>query len=86
MRIKFSLISSLVLLFILTSIINAGSDIQTNENPTVNQVKRIAFVSRRDGNYEIYTINDDGSDLKRLTSNKLDDIKPQWSPDGTKIM
>ncbi|NLY75023.1 MAG: hypothetical protein GX075_06935, partial [Firmicutes bacterium] len=42
--------------------------------------------SRRDGNYEIYTINDDGSDLKRLTSNKLDDIKPQWSPDGTKIM
>jgi Tol biopolymer transport system component len=36
-------------------------------------------------NYEIYTINADGSDLHRLTNNAAVDAAPAWSPDGTKI-
>ena len=36
-------------------------------------------------NYEIYTINPDGTDLKRLTNNPAFDFDPAWSPDGTKI-
>jgi Tol biopolymer transport system component len=28
----------------------------------------IAFTGKRDGNYDIYTIKPDGSDLKRLTT------------------
>lgn len=52
---------------------------------------RIAFVSDRDGNYEIYTMRVDGSDLRRLThDNKVDpvtrDMSPAWSPDGTRIV
>ncbi len=46
---------------------------------------KIAFVSRRDGNREIYTMNTDGSDQTRLTHNPWDDVTPAWSPDGTKI-
>lgn len=43
---------------------------------------RIAFVSTRDGNEEIYSVNADGSDLVRLTSDPSDDASPAWSPDG----
>ncbi|HEV2861060.1 MAG TPA: Ig-like domain-containing protein [Pyrinomonadaceae bacterium] len=47
---------------------------------------RVAFVSSRDGNDEIYTANADGSDLKRLTSNAATDTRPDWSPDGNRIV
>ena len=46
---------------------------------------KIAFVSYRDGNAEIYTMNPDGSQQTRLTNNAADDTDPNWSPDGTKI-
>jgi len=42
----------------------------------------VAFMSIRDGNWEIYSINTDGSDLKRLTSNGVNDGLPTFSPDG----
>ncbi len=43
---------------------------------------RIAFMSSRDGNWEIYIMNQDGSGLKRLTNNAANDGLPAWSPDG----
>ncbi|MEI6048686.1 MAG: DUF5050 domain-containing protein [Bacteroidota bacterium] len=46
---------------------------------------KIAFVSGRDGNREIYVMNFDGSSAKRLTDNAAWDIHPAWSPDGTKL-
>lgn len=45
----------------------------------------IAFVSDRDGNKEIYTINADGTNLTRLTNNTANDDDPTWSPDGQRI-
>ena len=46
---------------------------------------RIAFVSDRDGNEEIYVINTDGSDVTRLTDNEATDEGASWSPDGLRI-
>jgi Tol biopolymer transport system component len=46
---------------------------------------RIAFLSNRDGNYEVYVMNADGSNLQRLTSTPADEADPAWSPDGTQI-
>ena len=43
---------------------------------------RIAFTSYRDGDYEIYTIKPDGTDLKRLTNIPGNDAHNSWSPDG----
>jgi Tol biopolymer transport system component len=47
----------------------------------------IAFVSNRDGNYDIYVMNADGSGVTRLTSDTAPDYdwSPTWSPDGSKI-
>ena len=46
---------------------------------------RIAFESDRDGNYNIYAMNADGSGVVRLTNNSDDDRYPSWSPDGRRI-
>ena len=47
--------------------------------------RQIAFVSDRDGNFEIYLMNADGSSQTRLTNNPATDFQPAWSPDGKKI-
>ena len=49
-------------------------------------VQKIAFVSVRDGNDEVYTMNSDGSDQINLTNNPADDWFPTWSPDGKRIV
>ena len=46
---------------------------------------RIAFVSDRDGNSEIYVMDTDGSNQTNLTNNPSADSRPYWSPDGAKI-
>jgi Tol biopolymer transport system component len=52
--------------------------------PSLEQTK-IAFASIRDGNWEIYVMNTDGSEKTNLTNNPWDDWSPSWSPDGKKI-
>ena len=46
---------------------------------------KIVFYSKRDGNAEIYTMNDDGSHLRRITNNPNSDYVPIWAPDGKTI-
>jgi Tol biopolymer transport system component len=46
---------------------------------------KIAFASERDGDFEIYLMNADGSDPTRLTTNPADDREPAWSPDASEI-
>lgn len=46
---------------------------------------RIAFVSDRDGDKEIYVMNADGSGVVQLTHNEHDDVHPSWSPDGLQL-
>jgi TolB protein len=46
---------------------------------------KIAFVSDREGNPEIYMMDYDGANQTRLTFNKVNDISPAWSPDGKMI-
>jgi uncharacterized repeat protein (TIGR01451 family) len=47
---------------------------------------KIAFNSTRDGNFEVYVINADGTGEMNLTNNPADDGSViAWSPDGTKI-
>lgn len=54
------------------------------ETPTLS-VPRITFVSNRDGNMEIYTMNIDGTGLINLTHSPSHEYWPQWSPDFKRI-
>ncbi|HHB89762.1 MAG TPA: hypothetical protein ENK60_00480 [Anaerolineae bacterium] len=46
----------------------------------------IVFMSQRDGNWELYRINADGSGLRRLTKNGANDGLPVWTGDGSTIL
>lgn len=47
--------------------------------------RRIAFVSRRDGNREIYVMDAGGQNVVNVTRHPADDWTPAWSPDGTRL-
>ena len=47
----------------------------------------VIMFSRQDGgDYEIFTIKPDGTDVRRLTRSKGNDAHMAWSPDGTHIL
>ena len=46
---------------------------------------KIAFSSFRDGNYEIYVMDADGSNQTNISNTSSHDIYPAWSPDGNHI-
>ena len=51
----------------------------------VDAQAQIAFMSQRDGNPEIYVMDTDGGNLRRLTNHPGWDFSPSWSPDGKRI-
>ncbi len=55
-------------------------------NPTVSpDGKTIAYVSARDGDWEIYLIDTDGKNERKITSGIGRSIQPAFSPDGRYI-
>ncbi len=47
--------------------------------------EQISFQAYWDGNWHIYTVNKDGSNLRQMTSGDFDHREPHWSPDGTTL-
>ena len=52
----------------------------------VDAQAQIAFVSDRDGNFEIYVMSINGKNQRRLTKSRGGDWTPSWSPDGKRIV
>jgi dipeptidyl aminopeptidase/acylaminoacyl peptidase len=49
--------------------------------------KRFAFAdSLPEGNTEMYVMNADGGETRRITNNRAEDWEPAWSPDGREIV
>ena len=53
--------------------------------PAASASGRIAFASDRDGDFEIYVMNADGSGVVQLTDNDFYDSYPSWASDGRRI-
>ena len=68
-----------------------GSDIQQltdsprfDENPVWSpDGSLIAFQTERDGNFEIYVMNPDGSNQHPLATSSSDELWPSWGPVAT---
>ncbi|MBA3945744.1 MAG: PD40 domain-containing protein [Herpetosiphonaceae bacterium] len=76
-----SLVATLINVKRLTN--NAANDTAPRLSPDGS---RIAFVSDRDGNAEIYIMNSDGTLQRRLTTSAGSDGAPTWSPDNSKLV
>jgi Tol biopolymer transport system component len=85
----------------LTVIVTTGIHVATNRDGGVAVAwspdgSQIAFVGVNDnygtgaasgfGNSDIYAMNRDGSNVRRLTTDPKVDEWPQWSPDGSRIL
>ena len=46
---------------------------------------QIAFSSARSGSFDLFVMDADGTDTRRLTSGKQDDSHPTWSSDGARL-
>ena len=57
----------------------------TRKPTTVEKSTKLVYESTLDGGYDIYVINADGTNMKRLTHNMGKNRFPTWSPDGSKI-
>jgi hypothetical protein len=62
----------------------AGQPAPTSTTVPLNQ-RRIAFQSKRDGNFEIYTAKPDGTEVVNVTNSPSHEGEPAWSPDGTRL-
>ena len=82
MRLK--LIDRLLFLMVLSNLLVSGG-LLVGTGYAAHHQPQIAFTSGRDGNSEIYVMDADGKNLRRLTNHPAADFHPSWSPDGKKI-
>jgi Tol biopolymer transport system component len=68
---------------------STDNEIYTSALRLNTQAGKLAFAQKTGGandeNMEIYTVDTNGENLKRLTDNSYMDLYPAWSPDGTRI-
>lgn len=59
------------------------TDSPRDTNPDISpDGKSVAFMSQRDGNFELYLVPTGGGPIERLTHHNAHDALPTWSPDG----
>src|SRR5256884_347063 len=89
-------IARLIPLLALGALFTACHDAERSLAPRVNGPRfslsstaglsgKIAFHSTRDGDFQIYVMNPDGSDVTRVTNNPGGNVDPVWAPDGKRI-
>jgi TolB protein len=57
-----------------------------NTSPHWSSRNRIAFSGMNEGQFDIFSINTDGTDLRKLTQDSHNNEDPCWSPDGRYIV
>ncbi len=62
---------------------DSGSNIQPALSPDRT---RIAFSSNRSGSFDLYVMDADGSNIRRLTTDGAGEGEPAWTPDGRQIV
>ena len=73
------------LLFVGLCVCLTSGELWLKNGRAAHHKPQIVFSSTRDGNPEIYVMDSDGKNHRRLTANQEANFRPAWSPDGTKV-
>jgi len=57
-----------------------------NTSPSWSSLDRIVFSGMNNGRFDIYAMDSDGRNLRRLTENQGNNEDPCWSPDGRYVV
>jgi TolB protein len=57
-----------------------------NFEPDCSVLNQIAFSSNRGGNYDLYSMNLDGANVKSMAAHPGFDSEPDWGPEGKKLI
>jgi uncharacterized protein YjdB len=68
---------------LLPVLVDSGANVQGVRSPDRT---RIAFSSNRAGSYDLYVMDADGRDVRRLTVDAGSEGDPVWTPDGSRIL
>jgi Tol biopolymer transport system component len=68
---------------LLPVLVDSASNVQATPSPDRT---RVVFSSNRSGSFDIYLMDADGQNLRRLTSNSWNEGEPAWTPDGGRIV
>ena len=79
---RFAAVAFGMMLVVLLNGITSFTSLEAQGRPKM----QIAFVSNRDGNSEIYVMDEHGKSLRNLTNNPDTDRDPAWSPDGREVV
>ena len=92
------IVAALLIAFLATTLLLSGSfpawmspagesplDLTERVSNLMVLPETIAFCSDRTGDWEVYVMQPDGSDLHRLTNSPADDGTPAWSPDKSQL-
>lgn len=82
---RYNLCRTLAVEFVIVMLIGTPSLIAEDAPADSTPPGKIAFISDRDGDEEIYIMNPDGSDQTRITKQLGTDTRPSWSPDGRSL-
>src|SRR5258708_36523885 len=81
---KISILLTLILTLILFSVLSVSTTYAAPANKMAFGFK-LVFVAEHGENRDIYVMNGDGSNLKRLSDGRSIEWNPAWSPDGKHI-
>jgi Tol biopolymer transport system component len=68
---------------LLPLLVDGGGDVQAVRSPNRT---RIAFSSSRSGSYDLYVMDADGGNPRRITVDPGSEGEPAWTPDGARLV
>jgi TolB protein len=76
----------ILLLAVMLTVYGCSNPSGSEEQPEPGPIVFSSNVNQKNGNMALFTMNEDGANLQRLTNDSFSYHAPRWSPDGAKLV
>ncbi len=71
---------------VIFAVYGCGNPFGSEKRPEPGPIVFTSNMGQKNGNMALFTMNQDGSNVQRLTNDSFAYIEPRWSPDGDKLV